>query len=76
MTDKQIKDAVEHRREADVIRDPNMPAEDDAEPAAEAEALLTNSLDPQLEAALLILKTRLIADHLKLARHDEPVAVP
>jgi len=87
MTDKQIKDVVEHRRNADVIRD-NL-VDDTPEPITDANELLTKPLDFQLEAAMLILKTQLLAEHLSrqqdrlrqtppklLTKRDELATVP
>lgn len=61
MTERQIAKAVEYRREVDVLRDPD-------EEVVPADALLDNGLDPQLEAALLVLKAKILANHLELAR--------
>ncbi len=60
MTERQIVAMMEYRREADVLR------ESDEEPVP-ASALLDEGLDPQLEAALLVLKTDLLAERLDLA---------
>ena len=39
-------------------------------PPAKAVDLIEKSLDPQLEAALLVLKTELVAQHIRLAYRD------
>lgn len=63
MTNQQVADSLEVRQEADVLRD------GEADPdAAQAADILTQGLDPQLEAALLVLKTRLVAQHIAMAQ--------
>ena len=77
MTDKQVREAVEFRRDADVIRDEAGTAIEDTGPVPMAADLLANSLDPQLEAALLVLKTHLVCNQLvKLAKRPVPVTAP
>jgi len=61
MTERQVAKAVEYRREVDVLRDPG-------EEVVPANDLLNEGMDPQLEAALLVLKTKILASHLELAR--------
>ena len=72
MTNHQIKDAVEYRRELDVIRTQIDPAE----PHRTAADMLAKGLDPQLSAALLILKTRLVCGDLAMARGRDAVPLP
>lgn len=74
MTDQEIKEALEHRRSTDVIRDEQ--DESREKPTPTAGEILTKSLDPQLEAALLFLKTRFVEDDLQLAKRAEMVTVP
>lgn len=64
MTNDQVVDALELRQEADVLREP--PAGEDDR--AHADDILEQGLDPQLEAALLILKTKLVAQHIAMAQ--------
>lgn len=74
MTNEQIADSIELRQQVDVIRDSDAPA--DAEPQAHAEDILADGLDPQLEAAALVLKTQLVARHIAIARAAEPALIP
>ena len=65
MTDQQVVDLLEFRQDLDVLRDnEHIPDEDHLT----ADDILERGLDPQLEAALLVIKTRLLADRLALAR--------
>lgn len=66
MTNQQAERAVEFRQEADVLRDDEGEAinAEDRNP----QRLLTDGLDPQLEAALLVLKTRLAASQIAMAQ--------
>ena len=63
MTDEQAADAIEFRRQVDVLR--NGDAGDDDPQATQ---ILSEGKDPQLEAALLVLKTRLAARHIAMAQ--------
>lgn len=70
MTDRQIADAIEFRQDVDVLRE----GEDDDE-RPRAQQILDDGLDPQLEAALLVLKTRRAARQiaqLEMPGHPEP----
>ncbi|MFW6033328.1 MAG: S41 family peptidase, partial [Phycisphaeraceae bacterium] len=60
MTPQQMADAMELRQEVDVLHRQSEHVEDQPE----AEEILTQGVDPQLEAALLVLKTRVIAGKL------------
>ncbi len=64
MTERQIADMMEFRRDADVLREK-------PEPTPEADALLEEGIDPQLEAALLILKADLLSNRLELAAGND-----
>lgn len=66
MTDQQVADALRFRQDVDVLRD----AEDDGEQPRAAD-ILADGLDPQLEAALLVLKTQQLARHLAVAQRDD-----
>lgn len=75
MTDQQVVDALEHRQKADILRtkeelgDPN-------NPVPTAAQLIEKALDPQLEAALLVLKTRLVSPALApVQKAEAPAAV-
>jgi len=67
MTSEQRYEAQETRQKADVVEqaDADRPAQ--TQPV-EASQLLEEGIDPQLEAALLYLKTRLIADDVAIAQ--------
>ena len=72
MTTQQIADAIEFRQKVDVLRR-DEDSDDQAEspqPEVSVDQLLTESLDPQLEAGLLIVKTRLVAQKLALAQRQ------
>lgn len=66
MTTQQIADALELRQDVDVLRDKADLAPDAEMPRAED--LLTKGLDPQLETALLVLKTKLVAQSIAMAQ--------
>lgn len=69
MSPKQIADAAEFRQKVDVLRtDQDDDPENADEAPPKADQILENALDPQLEAALLVLKTRLLANQLVMAR--------
>lgn len=74
MTTQQVADAIEFRQKVDVLRDETEqePIEDpvDAENPIRADHIITESLDPQLETALLILKTRLVSQQIALAQRQ------
>ena len=61
MTPDQVEKSVELRQDADIIE--NWKDEKDREPRPEVTGLLANNLDPQLEAALLILQARALKEH-------------
>jgi hypothetical protein len=61
MTPDQVEKSVELRQDADIIE--NWKDEKDREPRPEVKGLLADNLDPQLEAALLILQARALKDH-------------
>ncbi len=68
MTNEQVADAIDFRREVDVIR-PADAAGQKAQP--KADEILSKGMDPQLEAALLVLKTRLAAEHIAMTQTAE-----
>lgn len=70
MTDKQVVDAIDFRRQIDMARD----AAPTTQPAPTANDILARGLDPQLEAALLVLKTQLVAGQIAVAHAEEPEA--
>jgi carboxyl-terminal processing protease len=74
MTDQQTVDALEIRQEIDILRDPQM--QDADHPRPQASQLIEQGADPQLETALLLLKTRLLADRIKLAQGEHVPATP
>lgn len=67
MTPKEMADAMELRQKIDVLHSDEELAELE-EPPPTADEIIKTSSDPQLEAALLMLKTRLIAHQLALAQ--------
>jgi carboxyl-terminal processing protease len=74
MTAPQIADAIEFRSDADVLRDPKDPPT--TQPTHTAAEILDKGIDPQLETALLVLRTRLVAQHIAVAQKTQPVATP
>ena len=80
MTDAQTAEALELRRQADVLRDvPGAGA--GAEQETPAAAILKAGADPQLAAAMLVLQTRLVADELEDKAADrvaklDPASLP
>lgn len=70
MTDQQVADAIEMRQRVDVLHDQGAPADAD-HPPAQAQEILDQGADPQLETALLYLQARLLADQMRLA-HLKP----
>ena len=69
MTTEQVAEALELRQDADILRD-IVPVDDDQDKPVTAADILAQGVDPQLEAALLILKTRQLADRLVAADDD------
>jgi carboxyl-terminal processing protease len=67
MTNEQRTDAMEMRQKADVLRQKNAKPKPETE-RVEASQLLVEGVDPQLDSALLYLKTRLVADDLAIAQ--------
>jgi len=74
MTAPQIADDIEYRNDADVLRQPGDPPT--TQPSHTAEEILAKGIDPQLETALLVLRTRLVAQHIAVAQKPQPVATP
>ncbi len=70
MTPEQVADSIELRQKIDVLRGKDEPVdpEDQGKPLPTAADLIETGLDPQLEAALLVLKTRLVAQNLAVAQ--------
>jgi carboxyl-terminal processing protease len=62
MTTKQVADAIEFREKIDVLRSESEP--EPAAPSPVASDILDQAFDPQLEAALLVLKTSLVAQRI------------
>jgi len=75
MTPQQMFDARDFRQELDVLRD-NAGNAALAKPPVAATQVFEKALDPQLETALLVLKTQLFVEGAKLARKDAPVNTP
>ena len=74
-TDQQAADAIVQRRSADVLYPMGDPAVDPAT-HPKAQDILDKGVDPQLETALLMLKTRLLADRIRLAQSRQPERTP
>jgi carboxyl-terminal processing protease len=70
MTNQQVAKAIEFRQDVDVLRDPDAAPVDGKAQAPRAADILTQSLDPQLDTALLVLKTRLVARQIAVAQRD------
>ncbi|MBX2851125.1 MAG: S41 family peptidase [Phycisphaeraceae bacterium] len=69
MTNKEVADWLEARRDADILiaeedRDPENPQTDPKD-------ILADGLDPQLEAAVLLLKAKQLSSRVELARKGE-----
>ncbi len=72
MTDGQVRRALELRQDLDVLRKERLLADSQSN----AGQILENGVDPQLEAALLILKTQLVADRLTLVQNTGSTVAP
>ncbi len=70
MTTQQIADAIEFRQNADVLRDADGEPALDEEPPPDVDQIIEQDMDPQLGAALLILKTHLVAEHFALVQRN------
>jgi len=70
MTAKQMTEAIELRQQADILRSDQDSANAPDEPIVTANQILEQAKDPQLEAALLVLKTRILASQLTLAKKN------
>jgi carboxyl-terminal processing protease len=79
MTNQQVAAALEYRQEVDVLRDKDFVPEN-GDPRPTAEGILETGIDPQLSAALLVLKTRQVARDLAVAQaqsaKNNPATVP
>jgi len=74
VADALVRDAIELRNQADVLREAGAPVEDDAVAASQ---ILEKGVDPQLETAVLVLKTRIVAEQVAIARSEaEAAATP
>lgn len=67
MTTPEIKAALEARQDADILRDEGEQPSDGTL-ITEADDILKQGLDPQLEAALFWLRSQQLAEHLTVAR--------
>src|SRR5690606_8522068 len=61
MTEQQAYDAIELRRDLDILYDADATGTPD-KPLPKPEDMFTKALDPQLEAALMYLRVRLTTD--------------
>ncbi len=75
MTPQQEENCALFRQDVDILRDPPTPAAT-TQPVPTAQAILTKGIDPQLETALAILKTRLVSQQIALAQRAVPAGAP
>jgi carboxyl-terminal processing protease len=76
MLPKQVGDALELRQDADIV-DFDAKGKVVANPdRPDPDRLLTEGLDPQLETALLLLKSRIVGEQEAQAMLDAPVTLP
>lgn len=69
MTDQEVADAIEYRRDVDVVRD--------GDKGPSPDKLVKDGLDLQLEAALLLARVQTVAeDQLNLAKRRDPFDTP
>lgn len=76
MLPKQVGEALELRQDADIVdfdAKGNVVANPDR---PEPDRLLKDGLDPQLETAVLLLKSRIVGEQEAQAMLDEPVTLP
>ncbi len=76
MTVTQIGDMIKYRQDVDVIRDENDKAADPKAEIPTAQKMLDKGMDPQLSAALLVIKTGLVAENVAIAAKDGPAKNP
>ena len=69
MTNKEVADWLEARRDADILIDPE--DRDPENPQTDPRDILNDGLDPQLEAAVLLLKAKQLSSSVELARKGE-----
>lgn len=72
MTTTQIGDMMKYRQDVDIVRGENDKPADPKVEIPTAQKMLEKGMDPQLSAALLVLKTGLVAEHVAIAAKDEP----
>ncbi len=68
MTTEQVARWIDMRQDADVIQSPADAADPDGVKLPWARDILNKGMDPQLETAVLILKTKLVAPSIHLAQ--------
>ncbi|MEM9345056.1 MAG: S41 family peptidase [Planctomycetota bacterium] len=69
MTNAEVADWLEARRDADILIDPE--DRDPENPQTDPKDILADGLDPQLEAAVLLLKAKQLSSNVELARKGE-----
>lgn len=69
MTTTQVAELIRYRQDVDVVRQNGEKPKDGGE-IPTADKILSKGLDPQLNAALLVIKTNLVAEHVALARNE------
>ena len=68
MTNQEVAKLIEFRQEVDILRETAANEAPDA--LRVADDILAQGLDPQLEAALLVLRTQSLATQIALVQHD------
>lgn len=76
MTDQQVVDLLTLRQELDILPDPNAANAAIEGVKADPQDILAQGKDPQLTAALLTIKTRLLAEEIRLAMGERAFDTP
>jgi hypothetical protein len=75
MSDQQVAEAIELRRKADVLYVGDEPVAD-VTAKADPQSLLTDGIDLQLEAGVLVLQTRLLTGQRAVAQREQMATTP
>jgi len=76
MTTTQVADMIKYRQDVDILRVGDEKPADPKVEIATAVKMLEKGMDPQLAAALLVLKTGLVAEDVAVAAKDQPAKNP